>query len=259
LGIGRMRVLVTFAVEAEFAPWRKLRQFRKSKLQAKANEQGAVLYQANGEAKSVEVLLTGIGRKVCGESLLQYASSGNAKPDLVISSGLAGALKEDFKPGDLVVARKVRTLRNDANADSDHTLLERAVQSGARVIETLITAERLVPTAIEKERLSFFGEAVDMESAFVMTEFVRSAACVTIRAISDTANEDLPLDFDRCLTPQGEIKTMKLVNEIVRRPGNLPNLVRFGRQSNAAANSLAGFLDKFVSALPSVLEGVGAR
>ena len=255
-----MRVLVTFAVEAEFAPWRKLRRFRKSKLGAEANEHGAMLYQADAGEKSIEVLLTGIGRKVCEESLSQYASSENEKPDLVISSGLAGALKEEFKAGDLVVARKVRTLRNDANADSDQSLLDRAVQSGAVAIETLITAERLVPTAIEKKRLSFFGEAVDMESAFIMNEFCRaSTPCVTIRAISDSANEDLPVDFDRCLTPQGEIKTMRLVNEIVRRPGNLPNLVRFGRQSNEAANSLACFLDKFVSALPSVLEGVGTR
>lgn len=254
-----MRVLVTFAVDAEFAPWRKLRHFRKSKLGAKANVQHASFFEANVGDQGVQVLLTGIGRKVCAESLSQYASSGSAKPNLVISSGLAGALKEGFKPGDLVVARKVRTLRNDANADSDQTLLERAVQSGAVAIETLITAERLVSTAIEKERLSFFGEAVDMESAFVMTEFVRSASCVTIRAISDSANEDLPIDFERCLTPQGEIKTMKIVNEIVRRPGNLPNLVRFGRQSNGAANNLACFLDKLVAVLPSVLEEVGKR
>jgi hypothetical protein len=139
-------------------------------------------------------------------------------------------------------------------------LVERAVQAGAIAIETLITAERLVSTAVEKERLSFFGEVVDMESAFVMSEFLRtSTPCVTIRAISDSANEDLPVDFDRCLTPQGEIKAMKLVNEIVRRPGSLPNLVRFGRQSSGAANSLASFLDRFVAALPAVLEGVGTR
>ena len=69
---------------------------------------------------------------------------------------------------------------------------------------------------------------------------------------------DLPIDFDRCLTPQGAIKPMSLINAIVRRPSKLPNLVRFGRQSNQAAQRLASFLDDFIAALPVAQEKVAA-
>jgi adenosylhomocysteine nucleosidase len=244
-----MRVLVTFAVEAEFAPWRKLRRFRKIAFHSASS------FETVFADNRLEVSLTGIGRAQVDEALLKSGLLSNRKPDLVISSGLAGALKEGLRPGDLVVPQKVRTLRNDANADADPSLRAQATQQGASPIETLITVDRIVPTAAEKERLSFFGEAVDMESALIMSHFAAAGVpIVTIRAISDAADEDLPIDFDRCLTPQGAIKPMSIVNAIVRRPGKLPNLVRFGRQSYQAAQRLATFLDDFVAALPAIRE-----
>ncbi len=250
-----MRILVTFAVDAEFAPWRKLRDFRRKTI---ANKRVPFFCGALGE-DSVEVLLTGIGSSMCKESLAEYDASHGGKPDCLISSGLAGALKEALKPGDLFVPETVRTLKNDANAQSDTILRERAVARGAVPIDTLITATRLVSSVEEKSHLAFFGEAVDMESAIIMAHFADTAfPKVAIRAISDAADEDLPVDFDRCLTPQGAIKPLRLVNAIVRRPGSLPNLVRFGRQSNDAARKLVTFLDQFVAAISNVRERVPA-
>lgn len=248
-----MRVLVTFAVDAEFAPWRRLRSFER---RAIANSRASFYCGALG-GDAVDVLLTGIGATACEESIAAYDKLQKEKPNCVISSGLAGALKAVLKPGDLFVPDTVRTLKNDANARSDTILRESAVLSGASPIDTLITMIRLVSSAEEKSRLAFFGEAVDMESALIMAHFAeRAVPAVAIRAISDAANEDLPIDFDRCLTPQGAIKPMKLVNAIVRRPGNLPNLVRFGRQSNEAARRLVAFLDQFIAIVSAAREKV---
>src|SRR5919108_217925 len=246
-----MRILVTFAVEAEFAPWRKIRDFEK-----KAISNGrASLYCGKFSDDIVDVLLTGIGPSACEESLASYDGLRGGKPECLISSGLAGALREVLKLGDLFVAEAVRTLNNEANTRSDTLLRENAVLKGAIPIDTLITMARLVSSAEEKGRLAFFGDAVDMESAIIMAHFTDTALPrVAIRAISDAANEDLPIDFDRCLTPQGVIRPLSLVSAIVRRPGNLPNLVRFGRQSNEAARNLSAFLDQFVSAIFAVRE-----
>jgi nucleoside phosphorylase len=252
-----MRIVVTFAVEAEFAPWRKLREFQPLRFRPRGASENTDVWETIIGDVCVSVYLTGIGRGLPSEAVEMREAFFTSKLDLAISSGLAGALKEGLKPGDLIVPHKVRTLRNDANADSDSVFRGRAIQQGALPIETLITASRIVPTAEEKARLSFFGEAVDMESALVMAHFVAAAVPVlTIRAISDSADEDLPIDFDRCLTPQGAIKPLSLVNAIVRRPSKLPNLVRFGRQSNQAAQRLAGFLDEFIAALPVAQEKV---
>src|SRR5260370_29252508 len=254
-----MRILVTFAVEAEFAPWRKLRKFDLMRLGPRGASEFTQLWETLIGDTCVSVYLTGIGHGLPREAMEMREIFLTSKLDLAISSGLAGALKQGLKPGDLIVPQKVRTLRNDANADSYLVFRERAIQQGALPIETLITMDRIVPTAEVNARLSFFGEAVDMESAMVMSHFVAASTPVlTIRAISDSADEDLPIDFDRCLTPQGTIKPMSLVNAIVRRPGKLPNLVRFGRQSNQAAQRLAGFLDEFIAALPVANEKVAA-
>jgi adenosylhomocysteine nucleosidase len=243
-----MRILVTFAVNAEFAPWRKLRKFRRNS----CSDSGASLFvTAIGDSR-VEVLLTGIGRVACEESL---AKARDPKPDVVISSGLAGALSDRLKPGDIVAPIKARTLKNDAGADADRAMWDRAIRQGALSIENLVTVLQIADTASEKSRLSFFGEAVDMESAIIMSCFVAEGVpVVAVRAISDAADEDLPIDFDRCLTPQGTVRKMSLVNAIVRRPGSLPNLIRFGRQSNLAAQKLVKFLDDFVVSLAAPTE-----
>src|SRR3979411_755851 len=107
-----MKVLVTFAVDAEFAPWRKLRKFRKSN----ADSSGRLRCAATVEGFNVEVQLTGIGRKACETVVSELDFSGKSRPDLVISSGLAGALREDFNPGDTIVPLRIRTLNNDADA-----------------------------------------------------------------------------------------------------------------------------------------------
>lgn len=248
-----MRVLVTFAVEAEFAPWRKLRKFKKGALGENSKTSGPPGFTGEVEDNRIQILLTGMGRKTCEESLATVDFDRGERPDLVISSGLAGALREDFNPGTVVVPQRVRTLNNDADGTADANFLGRAVQAGATRIETLVTAKQLVQTAEEKKRLSFFGEAVDMESAYVFAKCaLASVPCIAIRGISDAADEDLPIDFDRCLTPQGGVRPMQLVNTLVELPSRLPKLIRFGRQSIQATGRLVEFLDRFVAALPKV-------
>src|SRR5882762_7494835 len=149
-----MRALVTFAVEAEFAPWRKLRKFDAMRVGASEYRQ---LWETRIGRTCVSVYLTGIGRGLPREAVELREAFFTPKLDLAISSGFSGALKEGLKPGDLIVPQKVRTLRNDANADSDPVFRERAIQQGALPIETLITVDRIIPTAEEKGRLSFFG------------------------------------------------------------------------------------------------------
>jgi adenosylhomocysteine nucleosidase len=246
-----MRILVTFAIDAEFAPWRKLREFEKSDLSKSSQTAGLPGFTTSIEGNSVQVVLTGMGSQACEETLAQIEFRRGEGPDLVISSGLAGGLVPALKPGDTIVPHVVRTLKNDSSGMSDVIFLERAIQSGGIRIDTLITSTEIVQTVQEKAKLAFFGEAVDMESAYVMAKCARAAVpCMTIRSISDTANEDLPLDFERVVTPKGAVKPLNLMSELIERPSQLPKLIKFGKQSNQAAQKLIVFLDSFVVALP---------
>jgi adenosylhomocysteine nucleosidase len=248
-----VKILITFAVDAEFAPWRQIRNFEK-KFSRCLNASAFTAIVGDNE---VQVVFTGIGAACCGRTPLQGLFQSDERPDLVISSGFAGALRDTFKPGDVVVPQRARTVNNSFTGDADSGARNAAVHQGASPIETLITVDRIVQTAAEKSRLGLFGAAVDMESALIMSRASEAAVpVVTVRVISDGANEDLPLDFDRCLTPQGAIRPMRLVNAIISGPEKLPKLIRFGRQSNMAAKKLAGFLDNFVASIPARREKV---
>jgi hypothetical protein len=125
-----------------------------------------------------------------------------------------------------------------------------AERQGATVIETLLTADHIIDSPAEKARLSQFADAVDMESFHIVHEFSLEAAPVTvIRAISDAANETLPLDFSKILTNTGQVKVAPLLKELVLQPTKIPHLTRFAKQSRQAARNLANFLEVFLRAL----------
>jgi nucleoside phosphorylase len=248
-----MNVLVTFAVDAEFAPWRTLRAFKKTRINSSHWSGGAEVHEARIDDSTVWVFLTGIGIKrfdFDAASCLKHAGV-----DVVLSSGLAGSLRTECGLEEIVVPRKVGNLRDASGVPMARGLVLLAERCGAIVTDTLLTADHIIRTAEEKNRLAIFGEAVDMESFHVVSKFIHENVPVaTIRAISDGSDQDLPVDFEKCLTSQGQVNAGALLKELLASPAKVPELVRFGRQSRSAAQKLASFLDGFVQALtPDVL------
>ena len=243
-----MFVLVTFAVDAEFAPWRELRRFRKVKLNEKHWSGGADVYETQVGDCCVWVSLTGMGIKSFDfKSATCLRSAGI---DAIISSGLCGGLSTRYRVGQIIVPKRVGTLRDVAGLSTAASLADLAERQGATVVETLLTADHIIDSEAEKARLSQFADAVDMESFHIVHEFSLEAIPVTvIRAISDAANETLPLDFSKVLTPAGQVKVAPLVRELVSRPTRIPHLIQFAKQSREAAKNVANFLDVFLRAL----------
>jgi nucleoside phosphorylase len=243
-----MRILVTFAVEAEFAPWRAIRAFRKVRINEKHYSGGVEVFVATISGSTVWVIFTGIGIKFFD---FQTASCfRDAGVDVVISSGLAGSLSPKFAVGDIVVPKKVGSLRDAGAVSTTPALFDFAERRGAKLVETLLTADHIIETGDEKSRLAVFGDVVDMESVHVMEVFRGEGLPVaTIRAISDASDEDLPIDFTEAVAPDGRVKIVSLLRQLIGRPAKIPDLVRFGLRSKGAACKLAPFLDGFVESL----------
>ena len=133
-----MFVLVTFAVDAEFAPWRELRRFRKVKVNANHYSGGADVYETQVGDCCVWVILTGMGIKSFDfKSALCLRSAGL---DAVISSGLSGALKPSYRTGQIVVPRRVGNLRDAVGLPTTAKLNDLAERQGATLVETLLTS-----------------------------------------------------------------------------------------------------------------------
>lgn len=237
-----MKILVTFAVEAEFAPWRKLRQFSQANL--------GEIQAYSGQMKDAEliVLLTGVGGRRAWAEATKVIWDGNV--DVCISSGLAGALREKHHPGDVLAAKEVHATNWKKVIPSDADLLEIASACGAKVAHAFYSVDRVLVRSSEKSDLGAKADAVEMESGDIMLEAVAfGAKVIAIRAISDAVEEDLPLDFNRVMSESGEVSITKILTQAAAHPGSIPALIRFGRQSRNAAEKLAIVLDACIQRL----------
>ena len=173
----------------------------------------------------IRVLLTGMGARNAERSVRE--ALGKFQPARVFTCGFAGALRPDLQIGDVVCALETPVV-------------------GAEPV-TFHCAVRVAVTIAEKTRLrtQTGADAVEMESA-IITRLCREAGvpCVTLRAISDTAHEDLPIDFNALLTPDEQLSPVKLAWAILREPQKIPALLRLGKNSARAARRLAEVLGK---------------
>ncbi|HYL61682.1 MAG TPA: hypothetical protein VE077_03595 [Candidatus Methylomirabilis sp.] len=242
-----MRILVTFALKAEVSPWSSRHAFVPYEFENWERRREFDLFKANIGRDEVTVLLTGIGPK----SAIQAISSIPIElHDICISAGLAGSLDPELKAGTIVAARMAQALEGDSQTASDTILLDLAFSCGARIIDVSLTSDKIVSSADEKESLSPRASIVEMESACILAAAQQARVpAIVARAISDAADEDLPVDFQRILDSRGHLKIGGLLKEVGLSPYRIPLLVQFSRRSHAAAKSLATFLDRFVPAV----------
>jgi adenosylhomocysteine nucleosidase len=235
-----MKILVTFAVRAEFAPWQRRRNFLRVPGDAR-------MFEAQFGGARVRAVLTGMGEDFAVKSAKAALAY---RPDICISTGLAGSLRSGYRPGDIVAARLVGEAGEPVAVASHRELLSCAVDCGARQIERLATSRSLVASAEQKRQLGIEAEAVDMESYAILAEAARCGVpAVAIRSVSDTADFDMPYDFELARDGQGEIRVLGILSQILRKPSGLPDLLRLARDSRVAARRLADFLDAFAGTM----------
>ena len=182
-----MKVLLTFAVEPEFAPLRKLRQFEEFRI-------GDVsVYQARIGRATVDVVVTGMGPA----NAQRAAEAAMSVPHTIcICSGFCGALKSEHHVGDILAARVVQQMGKNKTIQCSQGLVTNAWGDGAKHAQRFLSSEKIVATAEEKARLAPFADAVDMESfAILSVAHERKLSAVAIRVVSDRFDQDVPVDF----------------------------------------------------------------
>ena len=220
-----MRILVTSAVESETAKWRGAPEFR----------------------KSIDIVRTGIGMRLPQDDLRRAISS---RIDVCIASGLAGSLSRQYKVGTVVVARGIKSAGSTTILPCDGGLIDAAVRCGAQPVDFFYTTSRIVNTDVERAKLSLFADAADMESFHILSEARRAGIpAVAVRAISDSPERKIPIDFTRVINDRGRIAWPRMAGELIRHPGRVPAFVRFGIDSSTAIRNLTTFLDRYVSLL----------
>ena len=152
---------------------------------------------------------------------------------MVLTCGSAGGLRPALTIGTVVF---------DADAE---TGLEPALLAAGAQRARFHCSDRVATTAAEKRALwqSTRADAVEMESEVIRAVCrEQNIPSATVRAILDTAEEDLPLDFNQLMTPKQEMSYAKLALVLLKSPGRIGALRRLQQNSEAAARGLAQVL-----------------
>ena len=179
--------------------------------------------------KRVVVARSGVGKvfaAICAEAMiLKYA------PDLVVNSGVGGALSGELRPCDIVFADRlvqhdmdtsplgdpkglisgINRIYFDTDARAREILVDKAREDGVRcVVGTVATGDRFVCDLAEKQRIAadFGAIACEMEGgAIAHVAFVNATPCIVIRAISDSADGSASMEYTHFLPKAAAIST----------------------------------------------------
>jgi adenosylhomocysteine nucleosidase len=233
-----MPLLICFALKEEAAPFQKIAAGKAATAQA-----------------GISILLTGIGRRNAEKSVREFLATHS--PELVLTCGFAGGLNPDLKLGDVVFEihssssrrESARTKTEEKLEPTDVGCYERLMVAGAMPAK-IFCADRIATTVAEKKKLrdDTGADAVEMESAAIHA-VCRDCGipCATVRVISDTVGEDLPLDFNALAKPDKSLDFGKLAWAIARSPGKIGALMALQKKTSFAAEKLAVVLARVMA------------
>jgi len=167
-------------------------------------------------------------------------------PELLIMTGLAGALAPDLAVGDVVLDAPLPPC-------SPRTF---ALREGR-----IHTAHDIVPTPAAKAALyrETGALAVDMETA-IAAEYAqkRGIPFHALRAISDAANHPLDPRLFALVDAQGHPRPARVAAYLVTGPWRLPGLLRIGSATKVALTNLTAVLHHFaMTSWPDKRQAVG--
>jgi adenosylhomocysteine nucleosidase len=177
---------------------------------------------------SVEIHIVGI------RAIRLPTELGDKPVSAIIMAGLGGALDPSLSAGDIVL--------DDCPAEF--------VPSVPHHRGKIHCSGELVTTPAAKRAL--FDEtgtvAVDMESDAARKLAKRlGAPFISVRAISDSANDSLDPAVLKMVDEFGRPKPMAIAAALLRRPTLIPELRQLGSNANLAASNLATFIQAILS------------
>ena len=172
--------------------------------------------------------------------------------EAVFAIGIAGGLSADLDVGDVVVASRVLNGTGEV-PPPDRQWLARARQLEGVVDGSVYSHSEIAIDPVAKERLwqqsgRRPAQVVDLESA----TYARAAAAkeipyLAIRAVSDSSEEALPLDFNRFRRSDGSSDRVSVAWHAMRHPSIVPELMQLRERLQHCADRLARFVEEILS------------
>jgi adenosylhomocysteine nucleosidase len=225
-------IAITFALPRESS-----RFLPRLRHQTNKSRNGVTTIRGRIKDNDIVILHTGVGETICRyriENLLEEAGF-----RFLISSGFAGAVREDFCVGDLILAENF----------SDPQLLsiaQRTLRNRAVYTAKLFTSKTVINSLDERNAIAqrHGAAAIDMETEIIANACAaRGIPLLSLRVISDTASKPLPAPPDVLFDiGRQKINFIGLIAYLMKRPSALRRLSRFARQIRVVRDNLADSL-----------------
>jgi len=228
-------IAVTFALPAESSDF--LRRLA-NKTPADRNGIGTIRGMIDG--RTIEVLHTGVGEKMCKERIGKFLE--NQQFDFLISAGFAGSLNHELHVNDVLLAKNFSTM------DLKHA--QSSLSNVSIHAANMLTVLALIDSSEQRERIACESgaSAVDMETEFIARACAaHGIPLLSLRVITDSPLESFPaspkilFDMERQRTPMAALAGFFLAH-----PTRMPGLVQFARRIARARKTLADALVEVV-------------
>jgi len=158
----------------------------------------------------------------------------------LVSFGVCGGLSPDMKSGDLILPESLLMDGHSQHVDSDWHAQLCAVVGDVKT-GPIVSVSNAVSTPQGKAELhqSTAAIGVDVESYAVMAVAAEQGIpALAFRTVLDPHNQALPPAALKGVDEQGSTQLLPLLLELLRRPQDLPHLIRLGGQSKKATMRL---------------------
>jgi len=197
-----------------------------------------------GRIEGVPVILATTGAGAGRASRGATAILDRLPASRVIVIGLSGGLTPSLEAGRLLVGRDV-VERGVAAPPPDAAWIERTLLKTGATPATFVSSREILCTAGAKAKArEDLGPgaiaAVDLESAaFARAAAARGIPYLALRAISDTAEESLPLDFNNLRGADGSVDRRRVALRALLHPAVIPRLWRLRGRAALCSENLA--------------------
>lgn len=215
----------------------------------------------NCQAAGHEFLLVESGMGFDNAARAAETAIRESRPDLLISAGFCGGIDPELQAGDVVVAKHI-VIANESGFDEipvglsgiGRTFADLQAAEGKRVVAGTFVSTSIITS---KSRLAgtlpcrYATPVVEMESgALAIIAAENSIPLLAIRAVSDTAAEELGFSLDELCDPDmRRIVPYRVLLTTLRKPRIVPQLVRLAFSSRRAAAGLTAAFSRLFSAL----------
>ncbi len=197
------------------------------------------------EGQRAILVANGAGPRLASEAVevarraVMVADLSSSRLEAIVSIGICGGLNPDLKPGQVMCPKTVMAV-DVRDAFECHTI-EAAY---GFVSGIAISTDRVAWTSEEKKKLrEQGGDVVEMEAAGVASKAIQAGLpFYCIKVISDSAEDEMPLDLNEMRTIEGRFARGKIGSYALTHPNVLPGLLRLKRRSEDAAGVLGDFL-----------------